>query len=182
MWAYLTLFSVPISCGGCGLAWQGPFVWRGRRQGAQYPLYSTADCWGRGRRIAPLEALWVRLLVRLPWSMVVFSLVLGLKRHFCAMVVQATQHHHESPGAGFRLKSWKDSRQDCKDRGADLVIVNSKDEQVLRKRSAQWKVWTACYKEAVHLLMPKAVSFSRISMTKMMVKTQKLPSTSISTH
>ncbi|KAG7230140.1 hypothetical protein INR49_009860 [Caranx melampygus] len=28
-------------------------------------MTSAADCWGRGRLIAPLEALWVRLLVRL---------------------------------------------------------------------------------------------------------------------
>ncbi|KAG7220814.1 hypothetical protein INR49_031893, partial [Caranx melampygus] len=50
-------------------------VWRGRAllfgvaaveaHNILYTACSAADCWGRGRRIAPLEALWVRLLVHL---------------------------------------------------------------------------------------------------------------------
>ncbi|KAG7235869.1 hypothetical protein INR49_002066 [Caranx melampygus] len=50
-------------------------VWRGRAllfgvaaveaHNILYTACSTADCWGRGRRIAPLEALCVRILVHL---------------------------------------------------------------------------------------------------------------------
>ncbi|XP_027139239.1 CD209 antigen-like protein E isoform X2 [Larimichthys crocea] len=39
-----------------------------------------------------------------------------------------------------QYKSWDDSRQDCKDRGADLVIINSKEEQAFIT-SLRKQVW-----------------------------------------
>uniref|UniRef100_A0A3P9AQC6 C-type lectin domain-containing protein n=1 Tax=Esox lucius TaxID=8010 RepID=A0A3P9AQC6_ESOLU len=38
------------------------------------------------------------------------------------------------------LKSWTDSRQDCLDRGGDLVIINSREEQALIK-SFSYRAW-----------------------------------------
>lgn len=39
-------------------------------------------------------------------------------------------------------KSWDDSREDCRGRGADLVIVNSKEEQVKRKQVGWSRVFS----------------------------------------
>ncbi|NP_001297901.1 C-type lectin domain family 4 member E-like [Esox lucius] len=38
------------------------------------------------------------------------------------------------------LKSWTDSRQDCLDRGGDLVIINSREEQAFIK-SFNYRAW-----------------------------------------
>ncbi|XP_056592014.1 C-type lectin domain family 4 member K-like [Triplophysa dalaica] len=45
-------------------------------------------------------------------------------------------------------KSWSNSRQDCKEREADLVIINSKKEQeFLQKATAGYYFWIGLRKE-----------------------------------
>ncbi|KAK2909391.1 hypothetical protein Q8A67_005228 [Cirrhinus molitorella] len=39
------------------------------------------------------------------------------------------------------LKSWSDSRQYCKDRGGDLVIINSEEKQRLISPRIKERVW-----------------------------------------
>uniref|UniRef100_A0A672QEN2 C-type lectin domain-containing protein n=1 Tax=Sinocyclocheilus grahami TaxID=75366 RepID=A0A672QEN2_SINGR len=39
------------------------------------------------------------------------------------------------------LKSWSDSRQYCRDRGADLIIINSEEKQVSSVANATKRVW-----------------------------------------
>uniref|UniRef100_A0A4W6FWX6 C-type lectin domain-containing protein n=1 Tax=Lates calcarifer TaxID=8187 RepID=A0A4W6FWX6_LATCA len=38
-------------------------------------------------------------------------------------------------------KSWPNSRNDCLQRGADLVIINSKEEQVCVRVTSLWRTW-----------------------------------------
>nr|XP_055064856.1 CD209 antigen-like protein E [Misgurnus anguillicaudatus] len=47
------------------------------------------------------------------------------------------------------IVSWSDSRRDCEQRGADLLIINNKEEQeFLQKATAGNKYWIGLSKEA----------------------------------
>nr|XP_055065212.1 asialoglycoprotein receptor 1-like [Misgurnus anguillicaudatus] len=44
-------------------------------------------------------------------------------------------------------KSWSDSRRDCKEKGADLLIINNKDEEVFLRMRTGYNIWIGLTKE-----------------------------------
>ncbi|XP_073730838.1 asialoglycoprotein receptor 1-like isoform X3 [Misgurnus anguillicaudatus] len=44
-------------------------------------------------------------------------------------------------------KSWSDSRRDCKEKGADLLIINNEEEEVFLRRRTGYNIWIGLTKE-----------------------------------
>ncbi|XP_050965465.1 C-type lectin domain family 4 member E isoform X1 [Labeo rohita] len=71
---------------------------------------------------------------------------------FLLIAVIILQHHQACSKRGYlwgpdglfmsnELKSWSDSRQYCRDRGADLVIINSEEKQRFMSSFTTERVW-----------------------------------------